>query len=49
MAISSAFELETLIILAGDLEMISDKRKDEFISSIQELEKMIYGFRDSLQ
>ena len=48
MAISSAFELETLIILSNDLELISDQKKNELVNSLQELQKMIYGFKGTL-
>jgi len=49
MSISSAFELETLFILSNDLELISDNKKDEIANSIQELQKMIYGFMQTLK
>ena len=49
MSISSAFELETLIILSNDLMLISDRKKDEIIIEINELQKMIYGFMKTLK
>jgi len=49
MAISSAFELETLVIVSNDLELISDQKRDEIVNPIQELQKMIYSFINSLK
>lgn len=45
----SAFELETLLILSGDLEYISDSELLELDSELQEIQKMIYNFKQSLQ
>lgn len=45
----SAFELETLLILSGDLGFISDVELIELDSKLQEIQKMIYNFKQSLQ
>lgn len=47
-ALSSAFELETQLILAYDLEYFSEEEFQKVSDKIQELQKMIYGFRKSL-
>ncbi|MFA9392297.1 MAG: four helix bundle protein [Prolixibacteraceae bacterium] len=44
----SAFELETLLILSSDLEFISDKEFLNLDSQVQEIQKMIYSFKQSL-
>lgn len=47
-SISSAFELETQIILSYDLHFISEKDYLEISKKIEEVQKMIFGFRKSL-
>ncbi len=47
-SISSAFELETLIILAIDLKLIPEESGNDTIKSLHELQKMIHGFINSL-
>jgi len=47
-AISSAFEVETEIILSHDLGYISENVLNETISKVQEIQKMIYVYRNSL-
>ncbi|MCD4697377.1 MAG: four helix bundle protein [Bacteroidales bacterium] len=47
-SLSSAFELETQIILANDLEYLSDAEFLKVSEKIQEVQKMIFGFRKSL-
>jgi four helix bundle protein len=47
-ALSSAFELETQIILSFDLNYVAEKDYMEFSEKIQEIQKMIYGFRKTL-
>jgi four helix bundle protein len=47
-AISSGFETETEIILAHDLEYITEVDFNESIAKIQEVQKMIFAFRQSL-
>ena len=44
----SAFELETLIILSFDLEYFTKKEFDFFDAKINEIQKMIYGLKQSL-
>jgi|WetSurMetagenome_2_1015567.scaffolds.fasta_scaffold1098347_1 four helix bundle protein len=41
---SSAFEVETQLILAIDLNFMAAEKGNILISEIQELQKMIYGF-----
>ena len=47
-AISSAFELETQLILSGDLGYISDNELSSIQEEIQEVQKMIYGFKSRI-
>lgn len=47
-ALSSAFELETQIILASDLEYIADSECEEILEMIMEVQRMIVGFHKSL-
>ncbi len=44
----SAFELETQIYLAFDLEFINEEKLNNFLDKIEEIEKMIYGFKKRL-
>ena len=45
----SAFELETLIILANDLNYLSPEETEELIKEIQEIEKMIFNFKQKFK
>ena len=45
----SAFELETQIYLAFDLEFINKVKLNNLIEKIEEIEKMIYGFKKILE
>jgi four helix bundle protein len=47
-ALSSAYELETQIIISFDLEYINKGEFSTLSADIQEVQKMIYGFRRSL-
>lgn len=47
-SISSAFELETQLILAFDLEFILETDYIRISKDIEEIQKMIFGFRKSL-
>ena len=47
-SISSAFELETQIILANDLGYINEDAFGKISDKIIEVQKMIFGFRKSL-
>jgi four helix bundle protein len=47
-AMGSAFELETQIILAIDLEFIGDEAGNLVIKDIKEIQKMINGFKTSI-
>lgn len=44
----SAFELETLMILSSDLDFITDEEFLKIDSQIQEIQKMIYSFKQTL-
>jgi four helix bundle protein len=44
----SAFELETLFILSNDLEYINDLEFLQIESELQEIQKMIYSFKQTL-
>lgn len=45
----SAFELETLVILSYDLELLSQSDFDKFESRLDEIQKMIFGLKQSLK
>lgn len=49
MAISSAFELETLTIVSFDIGFISELQKQEFCQKIHEIQKMISAFIKNLK
>ena len=44
----SAFELETLVILSFDLEFYSQEEFEFFDSKLNEIQKMIFGLKQSL-
>jgi four helix bundle protein len=46
---SSSFELETQIIIASELGYVTDENSIRIINSINEIQKMIYGFQKSLE
>lgn len=48
MAIGSAFEIETQLYIAIDIEYISQQEFENFLSQLQEIEKMFYNLRKSL-
>jgi four helix bundle protein len=48
MAYSSALEVENLIYLCFDLKFINEKRQDELIDRVIEIQKMIRGFQNTL-
>ena len=43
----SAFELETLIILSHDLNFLSNDEYESFDEKLNEVQKMIFGFKQS--
>ncbi|WP_303925228.1 four helix bundle protein [Draconibacterium sediminis] len=45
----SAFELETLMILSLDLEYLSQNKFEEFDAKLNEVQKMIFGLKQSLK
>jgi four helix bundle protein len=45
----SCFELETLLILAVDLDYLSKSKYDIILKDIEEIEKMIYGLRNKIK
>ena len=45
----SAFELETLMILSLDLEYLSQHKFEEFDAKLNEVQKMIFGLKQSLK
>ena len=47
-AIGSAFELETQLYLAFDLSFITNEQLNIFIIRVEEIEKMIHGFKKRL-
>ena len=44
----SSFELETLLILAYDLDYITQEEFNESEKKINEIQRMIFGFKNSL-
>jgi four helix bundle protein len=48
-AISSSFELETELLLAHDLNFINDSQIAPVIQLIQEIQKMIFGFKETIK
>lgn len=48
-AISSAFELETQIILAFDLNYVEEIEFNRIEKKISEIQRMIFGFRKTLK
>ncbi|RLD59353.1 MAG: diversity-generating retroelement protein bAvd family protein [Bacteroidetes bacterium] len=47
-SLGSAYELETQIILSYDLGFVSEKDYLEILKKIEEVQKMIFGFRKTL-
>jgi len=45
----SSFELETLVILCLDLDFISQNEFEFFDAKLNEIQRMIYGFKKSTQ
>jgi four helix bundle protein len=45
----SCFELETLLILAVDLDYLSKSKYDIILKDIEEIQKMIYGLRNKIK
>lgn len=48
MALGSAYELQTQIFLSFDLELIEEEKMNELNSSLEEIQKMIYGLIKSI-
>ena len=47
-AVASSFELETELLLANDLNFISEEQLNPVLNHIQEIQKMIFGFKEKL-
>ncbi len=47
-ALGSAFELETQLILASDIDYLSENKLQEVQILLQEIQKMIYSFKMKL-
>ncbi|AZI20107.1 four helix bundle protein [Chryseobacterium taklimakanense] len=47
-ALGSAFELQTQLILAKELELIKDDLASEILADLVEIQKMIYNFKQKL-
>lgn len=45
----SCFELETLLILAVDLDYLSKSKYDNILKDIEEIQKMIYSLRNKMK
>ena len=48
-AIGSAYEIETQLLIASDLQFISEKELDYLISELQEIIKMTSRFKSTLK
>ena len=48
-ALGSAFELETQLILANDFGFISESALAVLVAQLQKIQKMINGFKDRLR
>lgn len=48
MALSSAFEVETQLFLAHDLEFLPETTTNKLLEQVQEIQKMIYGLQRKL-
>lgn len=42
-ALGSAYELQTLLILSQDMELLNQEKTNELNTSLEEIQKMIYG------
>lgn len=47
-SIGSSFELETQLILANDLKLISDEKFENLIQEINEMQRMLIGFKNKI-
>ncbi len=47
-SIGSSFELETQLILANDLNLISGEQFEEIIQDLSETQRMLIGFRNKI-
>lgn len=48
-ALGSAYELETQLILASDVNYITEDKLEEIQKLLQEVQKMIYSFKSTLK
>jgi four helix bundle protein len=48
-AIGSAFELESQLVIANDLDYINNESLAKLTSKVQEIQKMIRGFRHHIE
>lgn len=48
-SLSSAFELETQLFLSADLDYCDENKIKAYFDSIQEIQKMIYKFRQTIE
>ena len=48
-AISSSYELESLILIGNDLNYFSDEKISTLIENLHELQKMMIGFQSKLK
>jgi len=46
---ASSFELETQVILLNDLDYINTSEVEEILNSIEEIQKMLFGFISKLK
>lgn len=47
-ALGSAFELQTQLILSKELELLGDVSANDLIADLSEIQKMIYSFKNNL-
>lgn len=49
LAYGSSYELETQLIIANNLKLINNEKRDKLCNEVEELQKMIYVFSDNLE
>ncbi|MCH2235353.1 MAG: four helix bundle protein [Crocinitomicaceae bacterium] len=47
-SLGSAFELETQLIIAGEIELINSKELENLLERTTEIQRMIHGFKSKL-
>ncbi|MBA5247302.1 four helix bundle protein [Marnyiella aurantia] len=48
-SLGSAFEIQTQLILAKELELLNAETANELLNEVSEIQRMIYSFKNNLQ